>query len=92
MQPNFRSSPQSGAVRGGVEGGAVEQLCRETMTNAVNGEASPKIRGEKINLNFGKCFSTNEKPSVIFLLYTNGKLQPSDVLEGKSGGKSSIAI
>lgn len=63
------------------------------MTNAVNSEASQKSEGKKINLNFGKCFSTNEKPSVIFLLYTNGKLQSSDVLEGKSVGKSfSIAI
>lgn len=60
VQPNMRSSPPVKAVRGGLEGGAVEQLCRETMTNAVNGEANPKIRGEKINLNFGKCFFTNE--------------------------------
>ena len=47
----------------------------------------------KINLNFSICFSTNEMPYMFFLLCANGKLQSSDVLEGKSGGKScSIAM
>lgn len=80
------------AVRGGVEGGAVEQLCRETMTNAVNDEASPKIRGKNKPELGQMLLYGGKKPSMIPVIYKR-ETSSSGVLEGESGGKSfSVAI